>query len=78
MGFWINAIFWAIIIGFYMWQAKPKPLTIAFIISLYVETILEFIVKSVEVIADSLSFDVPVEVCTNTKEVEAVYSGAIK
>lgn len=36
MGFWINAIFWAIIIGFYMWQAKPKPLTIAFIISLYV------------------------------------------
>ena len=36
MSFWINAIFWAIIIGFYMWQAKPKPLTIAFIISLYV------------------------------------------
>lgn len=34
--FWINAIIWAIIIGIGIWQSKPKPLTIAFIISLYV------------------------------------------
>lgn len=32
----LNAIFWAIIIGIGIWQSKPKPLTIAFIISLYV------------------------------------------
>lgn len=36
MGFWINAIIWAIIIGVGIRQAKPKPLTLAFIISLYV------------------------------------------
>lgn len=36
MGFWINAIIWAIIIGVGMWKAKPQPLTIAFIISLYI------------------------------------------
>ena len=36
MGFWINAFLWAIIIGVGMWKSKPKPLTIAFIVSLYV------------------------------------------
>lgn len=36
MGFWINAFLWAIIIGVGMWKSKPQPLTIAFIVSLYV------------------------------------------
>ena len=36
MSFWINAIIWAIIIGVGMWKSKPKPLTAAFIVSLYV------------------------------------------
>lgn len=36
MGFWINAFIWAIIIGVGMWKSKPKPLTIAFIISVFV------------------------------------------
>lgn len=36
MSFWINATIWAMIIGYGIWKSKPKPLTIAFIISLYV------------------------------------------
>lgn len=36
MGFWINAAIWAIIIGVGIWKSKPQPLTIAFIISVYV------------------------------------------
>ena len=36
MSFWINAAIWAIIIGVWVWKSKPKPLTIAFIASLYV------------------------------------------
>ena len=36
MAFWINAAIWAIIIGIGMWESKPKPLTAAFIVSLYV------------------------------------------
>lgn len=35
MGFWINAAIWAIIIGVGIWKSKPQPLTIAFIISVY-------------------------------------------
>ena len=37
MGFWISAIILAAIIGYGMWKAKPRPLTIAFVVSLYVE-----------------------------------------
>lgn len=36
MTFWINAAIWAIIIGIGMWKSKLKPLTAAFIVSLYV------------------------------------------
>ena len=36
MGFWINAAIWAIIIGVGILKSKPQPLTIAFIISVYV------------------------------------------
>ena len=36
MGFWINAAIWAIIIGVGIRESKPQPLTIAFIISVYV------------------------------------------
>jgi len=36
MSFWINATIWAIIIGIGMRESKPKPLTSAFIVSLYV------------------------------------------
>lgn len=36
MSFWINAAIWAIIIGVGMWKSKPKPLTAAFIVSVYV------------------------------------------
>ena len=36
MSFWINAAILAIIIGVGMWKSKPKPLTAAFIVSLYV------------------------------------------
>lgn len=36
MSFWINAAIWAIIIGVGMWRSKPKPLTAAFIVSVYV------------------------------------------
>ena len=35
MGFWINAAIWAIIIGVGIWKSNPQPLTIAFIISVY-------------------------------------------
>lgn len=37
MAFWINAIIWAAIIGYGIGKTKPKPLTITFIVSLYVE-----------------------------------------
>lgn len=35
MSFWINATLWAIVIGVGMWNAKPKPLTASFIVSLF-------------------------------------------
>ena len=37
MGFWISAVILAIIIGYYMWEAKPRLFAAVFIVSLYVE-----------------------------------------
>lgn len=36
MSFWINAAIWAVIVGVGIWKSKPKPLTIAFVVSLYI------------------------------------------
>lgn len=36
MFFWINVILWAVVIAVWVLMAKPRPLAVAFVVSLYI------------------------------------------